>query len=137
MSSWLYLSRRSSFVLYEGYKEGFFCQRRTSLGIKEEAGRQFAFAEAGVHICRRSRRERKVQREREREGGRVVAQRSHSIHETTRPALIFLTPFGMKCKVPMKLLFLVLFILLFYLFSFPFIYLFEFFKCKKTIKYRG
>jgi len=45
--------------------------KKNELRIKEEAGRQFAFEEAGVHICRWLGRERKVLRERERE--RVVA----------------------------------------------------------------
>jgi hypothetical protein len=40
--------------------------KKNELRIKEEAGRQFAFEEAGVHICRWLGRERKVLRERER-----------------------------------------------------------------------
>jgi hypothetical protein len=43
--------------------------KKNELRIKEEAGRQFAFEEAGVHICRWLGRERKVLRERERERG--------------------------------------------------------------------
>lgn len=40
--------------------------KKNELRIKEEAGRQFAFEEAGVHICRWLGRERKAFRERER-----------------------------------------------------------------------
>lgn len=56
--------------------------KKNELRIKEEAGRQFAFEEAGVHICRWLGRERKVLRERERErGGLEVAFNSRN-HET-------------------------------------------------------
>lgn len=64
--------------------------KKNDLRIREEAGRQIAFEEAGVHICRRLERERGLFREKKREGGGLWVV---FIHETTRPVLIFLTLF--------------------------------------------
>jgi hypothetical protein len=50
--------------------------KKNDLRIREEAGRQIAFEEAGVHICRRLEREREGFLERKRE--KVVAYGSCS-----------------------------------------------------------
>lgn len=63
--------------------------KKNDLRIQEEAGRQIAFEEAGVHIRRWLERERFF-REKKREGGGLWVV---FIHETTRPVLIFLTLF--------------------------------------------